>query len=358
MKLPFQHPPSSLCILRLSAIGDITHAVPVVRTLQHFWPQTRITWIIGKLEATLVGDLPGVDFVVFDKSLGWRAFTRLREDLRDKRFDILLNMQVAFRASIASLFVKAPIKLGFDKDRARDNQGLFTNASIAPNPRKHVLDGFFDFLEALGLKERVMEWNIPIPEASHQFVAEHIPPEDPVLVINPCTSNRSRNWRNWSVDNYAALASYAHEQHGMTVVLTGGPNEMEQQYAASIASACKHPLINLVGKTRLKDLLAVLQRARVVLSPDTGPAHMGTAAGTRVIGLYASSNPYRTGPYQSLDIVVNQYPEALERAHNLRVETARWGKRVRDPQVMDWIPPEQVKARLDEVMAQTPSDCS
>ncbi len=353
MKLPFQKPPSSICILRLSAIGDVTHVVPVVRTVQHHWPETKITWIIGKLEATLVGDLPGVDFVVFDKSRGWKALMDLRKQLSQKRFDILLNMQVAFRASMAGLMVKSPIKLGFDKERARDNQWLFTNAKIAPNPRKHVLDGFFDFLTAMGIEDRNMVWDIPIPDAAKNFAIQHIPPNVPVLAINPCSSNRARNWRNWRVEYYAELANYAHDSHGMTVVLTGGPDDMERRYAEEIMAACSHPPINLVGKTRLKELLAVLDRAQVILSPDTGPAHMGTAVGTPVIGLYASSNPYRTGPYLSLPLVVNQYPASLMRAHQLDVETARWGKRVRDPQVMDWISPKDVKLKLDEAMAQS-----
>ena len=107
MQLPLSRPPQDLCLLRLSAIGDVTHAVVLVRTIQRQWPETRITWVIGKLEAQLVGDIPGVEFVVFDKGRGLRGFWDLRRAMRGRRFDVLLHMQVALRANLASALVES-----------------------------------------------------------------------------------------------------------------------------------------------------------------------------------------------------------------------------------------------------------
>ena len=88
-------PPASLCLLRTSALGDVTHVVPLVRTLQARWPETRLTWLIGRLEHKLVGDLDGVEFIVFDKREGRAAYRAVREQLDGRRFDALLHMQVA-----------------------------------------------------------------------------------------------------------------------------------------------------------------------------------------------------------------------------------------------------------------------
>ncbi|MDX1610528.1 MAG: glycosyltransferase family 9 protein, partial [Halofilum sp. (in: g-proteobacteria)] len=140
------HAPESLCLLRLSALGDVTHMVPVVRTLQHEWPDTRLTWIIGRLEAELVGDLPGIEFIVFDKARGLAAFRDLWRDLDGRRFDALLQMQVALRANLAGRLVRSPVRIGFDRTRSRDGHGLFVNRRIEPHPGAHVLDGLFDFL--------------------------------------------------------------------------------------------------------------------------------------------------------------------------------------------------------------------
>lgn len=325
----------------------------MVHTLRKTWPDCKITWIIGKLEAGLMGDLPGVEFITFDKARGLRAFQELRHALGGREFDILLHMQVAIRASLISTLIRAPIKLGFDKARAHDYQWLFTNHRIAAKPRQHVLDGFFGFLETLGIENREMRWDIPIPDDAERFATSRLPTDQPVLAINPCSSRRSRNWRNWPIERYAEIADYAARQYGYQVVLTGGPSTEERKFASAITRATETIPINLVGKTSLKEMLAVLKRASAVVSPDTGPAHMATAVGTPVIGLYAGSNPSRTGPYLSQQTTVNRYPETLQHYHGKSENEARWGKRVRHPDVMQLITVEDVKNSLDRVFAKT-----
>ena len=158
----FQVPPDRLCVLRLSAIGDVCHALPVVRTIQDAWPSTSITWILGRVEHKLIGHLPDVDFVVFDKRAGIQGYRDLRRKLAGRRYDVLLHMQLALRASAASALVPARVRLGYDRARAREGQWLFTNRRIAARSNQHVLDGMFGFAEALGLATRSMRWNIPL----------------------------------------------------------------------------------------------------------------------------------------------------------------------------------------------------
>ena len=126
------------------------------------------------------------------------------------------------------------------------------------------------------------------------------------------------------------------------VILTGGPSDQEKFYAQQITKHCQHEVINLVGKTSLMQLLALMQQSRFIIAPDTGPAHMGTAAGIPVIGLYASSNPHRTGPYNSKKHWVNAYPTAMRQFNHKNVDAARWGERIRAPEVMDLITVEDV----------------
>ncbi len=349
--LNLRTPPKSLCILRLSAIGDITHVLPALRTIQHHWPEAAITWIIGKTEAALVGDIPGVEFLVFDKTGGLPAYRQLRRALKGRRFDVLLHMQVSFRASLCSLAVKAPIRLGFDRPRAKNLQWLFTNARIASHPRQHVLDGFLEFTRALGLEQPVMAWDLPIPPDAEEFAAEQLPGGAEYLAINPCSSNRIRNFRNWSVEAYAAVIDHAAGHHGLRTVLTGAPTTEEQEYAAAIAKAAGQSVTNLVGRTSLKQLAAILARCRVAIAPDTGPAHIANAVGTPVIGLYATSNPERTGPYRWREITVNRYPDAVDAEFQQKPEDLPWGKRVRSPEAMALITVEDVTTRLDGVMA-------
>ncbi len=347
MALPFTAPPASLCLLRLSALGDVCHTLPIVRTLQHAWPATRLTWIIGRAEHALVGDVPGIEFLVLDKAQGLRGYAALRRRLRGRRFDALLHMQMSLRASLVSLCVTSPVRLGFDQPRAKDLQWLFTNHRIAPRGRQHVLDSFFGFTEALGIRERVLRWDIPIPDEAHAFAEAALGTGAPVLVISPCSS---MSYRNWHAAGYAAVADYAVERHGMRVVLTGGASAVEREYARAILAQTRARPLDLIGRTNLKQLLAILARATAVVAPDAGPAHMATAVGTPVIGLYACTNPDRARPYLSAEYVVNRYPEAIRAKFGGAVDQVPWGTRVRDPGTMERITVADVTAMLDKLM--------
>lgn len=352
MVLSFPSEPKDLCILRLSAVGDVCHTVPVVRAIQDHWPNTNVTWVIGKLEATLVGDIPEVEFVILDKSRGGRGYLTLRREMHRRTFDLVLHMQVSLRSSVASRFIRSPIRLGFDRARARDFQWLFTTHRIEAGKNQHVMEGLFGFAQALGIPHRPLRWDIPIPESARRFAAEHVQADRATLVISPCTSPRYRNWRNWSPSGYAAVADHAVDKHQMRVILTGGPTETERRYGEEICRLARHKPTNLIGCTSLKELLALLERARVLIAPDSGPVHMATAVGTPVIGLYVTSNPMRTGPYLSQRWIVNKYPEALEAELGKRVDEVPWGRRVRNPAAMDRIRVSDVTDTLDRLAAE------
>ena len=345
--LPFPSAPDNLCILRLSAIGDVCHTLPVVRTLQYYWPNTQLTWIIGQTEADLIGDIPGIDFIVFNKSAGWPAYRLLRFQLKNRRFDALLHMQCALRASVISRLVKTKIRLGFDYRRAREAQWLFTTHRIAAKPRQHVMDGLFGFTEALGITQRRLVWDIPISSSARDFAASVPNTSSPLLVIHP---SASAALRNWCAQRYAAVSDYAVEKYQLHVVLTGGPSAAEHRLGAEIMRHTSYPVTNLIGKTSLKQLLALLERARVLIAPDTDPIHMATAVATPAIGLYANSNPLRSGPYASQQWVINQYPQAVWRERGQTMENVRWGTRVRHPKAMDLISVQAVIQSLDAVM--------
>jgi heptosyltransferase I len=341
-------PPHSLCILRLSAIGDTCHVVPVVRTLQRAWPQTRITWVIGRVEARLLGLLPGVEFITVDKRAGARALAGLRAALRGREFDVLLHMQLALRASLLSLAIRARRRIGFDRARARELQWLFTNERIAARRNEHVQDSFFGFSDALGLSERQLDWQLPLPEAALAYAARLVPDTQPTLVVSPCSSH---GLRNWSVERYAAVIRHAVQRHAMRVILCGSPSAYERDFAARIAVAAAVPLLNQVGQDTLPQLLALLARATVLLTPDSGPAHMGTLAGVPVIGLYAATRLARSGPYRSREWCVDAYAEAARRFRGRPAEDLAWTEKIEEPGVMDLIEVAAVTGRLDALLA-------
>jgi heptosyltransferase I len=319
----------------------VCHTLAVVRAIQDQWPQTKLTWIISTLEHSLIGDIDGIEFLVYDKSQGKQARKAIKQQLNGRQFDALLHMQISLRSSRLARLVQSPIKLGYDKKRAKDYQWLFTNQKIPFKPQQHVMDGLFGFAETLGVSRPANEqlrWDIPLSNADREFAQQHIPNGRKALVISPCSSQRARNFRNWSVDNYIAAAKQAVD-HGAKIIITGGPTELETAYAKAICDGLDGQATNLTGKTTLKQLLALLDQATALLGPDSGPAHMANSVRTPVIGLFATSNPERTGPYFSTKNkdIANAYPLALETYLQKTVADVSWGKRVRDPNAMSLI---------------------
>lgn len=335
---------NSICILRLSAIGDVTHVIPVVLSLQKQLPGAKITWVIGKLEAKLVGDLPGVEFIIFDKKAGRHAYADLRKQMAGRRFDALLHMQVALRANLASACIPAKIRVGYDKPRSKDLHSLFINRRIAPAQQQHVRDCLASFLEPLGLQAAQPKWQIPLTQSDHEFAKEHLAEDRKNLVISPCASH---TLRNWPPERYAQLADHAVKVHGMKVILVGSPASFEVDYCATIETAMKEKAHNICGKDTLKQLTALLTYADLVVAPDTGPAHIASAVGTDVLGLFAASNPYRSGPYNSLQWCVNRYPEALKKFTGKSVDETRWGAKAEFEGAMELVMIEDATAMLD-----------
>jgi heptosyltransferase I len=349
MTLNFKPPLQHVCLLRLSAIGDTCHALAALRAFQAAWPQTKVTWIIGKLEAKLMTALlPEIEFITFDKSAMLSELRRLRGVLRGRRFDLLLDLQLSFRASLVSSLASAPIKLGFDRERARELQWWFTNARIAPASSEHVLDSFMGFARACGIEPAAPHWDLSLPADALEYARGIITDERPTLVISPCSSHPARNW---SAERYAAVADHAVNAHHMRVVLVGGRSSIEIKMGEAIAAAVRVAIINKIGKDTLPQLLGLLSQSTVLLSPDSGPVHMATMVGLPVIGLYAATNPSRAGPYYSRGWCVDKYDAAAHKYLGRPAAQLPWTTKIERSGVMDLIEVSEVRAKLDALMA-------
>jgi heptosyltransferase I len=342
-------PATSLCdiaVVRLSALGDVTLLLPVIETLKRAAPQARITWITGTFAYQLLEGYPGVEFIVFDKRRGLGAYLDLRRQLQGRRFDALLAMQASWRANFIYPLISAPVKIGFDRVRARDGQWLFTNRRI-PFARQHLLDSFFAFLGALGIEERVIKWNLPITADERAWAAARVLREHaPVLAVNPGASKAEREW---PVERMIEAILTAQKRWDARVILTGGPGARERAAGEQIMQAVTTPITNLIGATTPRQLAAVLARAECLLAPDTGPVHLAGAVGTPVVGLYAVAPPQLSGPYLYPELVVNRYPEAVRTILGQDPQTVSWTTRVHRGEPMRLIEVADVLPKLEQV---------
>lgn len=341
--------PLSLCIIRLSAIGDVCHTLAVVQAIQRQYPDAEITWIIGKTEAMLMQDLPNVKLVPFDKKSGWKGIFTIWKQLAHKRFDFLLNMQTAFRASTLSLGIKADKKMGFNKDRAREMQWLFTNQKVEQTTSPHVLDGQMMFAKAIGVTDLTQQWQLPILAETVEKAKQWLDPMRKNVVISPCSSKAEKDWL---IERYADIANWLIAQN-INVILVGSPAKRELEMTACIQQLAPN-VQNLVGKTSLKELAALLKLADLVISPDTGSAHIASIQGTPVIGLYAIHNPRRTAPYNDQQNVISVYDEAVQDYYGKSWQALPWATKAKSKtgeNLMARISVESVKQKVVEILA-------
>jgi heptosyltransferase I len=299
-----------VAIVMMSAIGDAVHVLPIVNSLKASAPGVRITWIIQPAPLDLVREHLAVDeFIVFDRRKGWRAFLDIYRATRALRFDLVIALQVYLKAGMITAMLKAPRKLGFDRARARDVNWLFTTERVAARGQRHVQDQYLEFLEHLGVPP-VLEWGLgPTPDEVLRYRALLPDSDRPTVALVVGTSKPAKEWPS---DRYAELVDRLYDEVGARCILVGGKSPRELSAADSIERLAEHPPERLL-EWDLRRLVYLLDRSDVLVSPDTGPLHIGVALGVPTVALLGYTNPRRVGPYRRFgELVVDAYGEPGE----------------------------------------------
>jgi heptosyltransferase I len=312
-KLPavLKVPLNRVCIVMMSAAGDAVHTLPVINAIKRAAPQSHITWVLQPVPATLVRGHRSVDeIILFDRSRGWSAFADVRRELASRYFDIVIGLQVYFKAGIVTAFTHAPVKLGFDRARARDFNWLFTTHRIPAHPVQHVQDQYFEFLATLGVPSDPIVWDIgPWPaerQAQHAFFARLERPAASLVI------GTSKPEKDWLPERWAQVSDALYHDFGLQPLLVGGRSERELRAEAVITQQARTKPISALG-SGLRPLVGILDGSALVMAPDTGPLHMAVALDRPVVSLMGYTNPKRTGPYRRFhDLIVDAYGDAGE----------------------------------------------
>jgi heptosyltransferase I len=295
----------------MSAVGDAVHVLPVLHALKRHAPRSRVTWVLQPGPAALVRGHRHVDeIILFDRSKGWRAFTEVRRELATRQFDLVLDFQVYFKAGIVTSFTRAPVKLGFDRSRARDLNWLFTTDRIPPHAPQHVQDQYLEFLTALGVPNDEIVWELgPWPEErdwQRQFFARLDRPAAAIVVAT------SKPQKDWLPERWADVADVLYHDFALEPVLVGGRSERELAAERTIMDRARHTPVSALG-SGLRNLVGILDGSALVLAPDTGPLHIAVALDRPVVSLMGYTNPKRTGPYRRFhDLLIDAYGEPGE----------------------------------------------
>lgn len=306
-RVPFDR----VCIVMMSAVGDAVHVLPVLTSLKRANPGMHVTWILQPGPATLVRGHPFVDeIILFERSAGLNGFLDIRRALRGRRFDLVINLQVYFKAGIITSFTNAPVKLGFDRARARDLNWLFTTDKIAPHPMQHVQDQYFEFCDWLGVPHEPVEWGLG-PWGSERawqrgFYSTFERPAAPIVVAT------SKAEKDWMPERWAEVCDALYNDFGLQPVLVGGQSPREAYAERVIMERARHKPVTALG-CGLRKLVSIFDGAALVLSPDTGPLHISVALDKPVVSLIGYSNPKRVGPYRRFrDLMIDAYDDPGE----------------------------------------------
>ena len=300
-----------VCIVMMSAVGDAVHVLPVLEALKRASPQTHVTWVLQPGPATLVRGHRAVDdIVIFDRARGMAAFTDVRRALADRRFDVVIALQVYFKAGIVTALTHAPVKLGFDRARARDANWLFTTHRIPSSEGRHVQDQYFEFLTWLGIAHEPVTWNLGPWDDERAWQQEFFAPiARPAASIVVATSKPEKDWMP---ERWAEVVDALHHDFGLESILVGGRSPRELHAESVIVQRARHTPVSALG-SGLRKLVSIIDGSALVLAPDTGPLHMSVALARPVISLMGYTNPKRTGPYRRYhDLLVDAYGDPGE----------------------------------------------
>jgi heptosyltransferase-1 len=314
----------NILIVKLSAIGDVLHTLPAVNALRVHYPEARITWVVEESAAALVEGHPALDRVLVSRRKRWvkallsrdRCREALREirgfirALRDTRYDLVIDFQQLLKSGVIVALARGRVKAGFGPGMQHMEMSyLFLNRRIPRvSMEHHALLRNLMLIGALGVPTSEVAYRLPVDGADRKEVErilkrEGIAQRRRLVAVNPVAQWETKLWPN---RRFAALADRLAREYGADIVFTGGPDD--RPIVADIVSRMAMPAVDLAGQTTLRTLAALFQRARLVISTDTGPMHLAAAVGTPVVAVFGPTAPWRTGPFGPGHTVVRLGP--------------------------------------------------
>ena len=303
--------PKSICILRLSSIGDIVHTLPVAHLLKERFPAARITWVAEKSMAPLLNHHPAIDQLLLVDTKRWRkrlftpgtwkeviSFLRY---LRSQEFDVTLDFQGLFKSAALARFSGAPRRIGMARsDRKEKWSSILLNEFTRVTAGKaHIIEKNLAVLESVGIAydNQPLLFHIHPDEESELYVEQELKKLelDEFVLINP-----GGGWvtKLWDEDKWAQLIDLIYNDLHIPSLILWGPGE--RSIADKIMRKCITPaMISL--STNVSELISVSRRARLLVSGDSGPLHLASALGVPVVGLYGPTDPKRNGPWNPND---------------------------------------------------------
>jgi len=285
-----------ILFIKPSSLGDIVHAMPTCAAIRRAYPKARLTWLVKREWAGLVERIDGVDRVwpVESTLKGWLSQVSL---LRAERFDLVVDLQGLFRSAAIGWLSGSPLLVGFANGR-EGSPWFYSMRVPIPQSEMHAVDRYLLVAEAVGAVEAgTPEFSFCIPQTDYDEVDRLLSRSGVTPGTKWVAMNVSARWptKRWPTASFAEVADRLQQEGGGAVVMIGGPDERAD--IAAVSGKMKTPAIDLAGVTTVGLLPALLSRASLLITNDSGPMHVAAAVGTAVVALFGPTSAARTGPY-------------------------------------------------------------
>jgi lipopolysaccharide heptosyltransferase I len=289
-------PPHHLLIIKPSSFGDIVHALPVLRLLKRHWPHALIDWLVKEEWAELLVDQPAINEVLrFPKKFS--AWRDMRRSLRERGYDLVIDLQGLLRSGFAGLLTQAQARVGF-ADGREGSRWCYTKRIQCSPEAIHAVDRNIDVLRQLGVPvDGPVTFPLTVPAAAARWVEdiwrrELIVDQEYTVVLHPAARGETKRW---PAERFAQVADQLSTSIGARIILVAAKEQIG--HVDEVMRHVRAHAINLAGASSLLELAALMKKASLVISNDSGPMHLAAAVGTSVIGLFGPTDPRRIGPY-------------------------------------------------------------
>ena len=291
----------NVLIIKLSAIGDVIHALPVSHAIKETYPDAHITWVVEPPAYDLLTNNPYIDEIILFRKKEFKSWEGFRKNfpdfsakLREKKYDVVLDLQGLAKSGILAFLARGDKQIGTCD--MREMSQYISKPTVGANANGHIVERYLDVARAIGC--RVDNVVFPIyPTKEEKERAEYLIREEGRLRGDYVAIAVGTNWPNkcWPIENIARLADLLYIL-GMKPVLVGGGKE-EEKIAKEVHKKMRSTALSLVGKTSLKELAAVILGARAFVGGDTGPTHLAAGLGIPTVEIMGPTDANRNGPY-------------------------------------------------------------
>lgn len=293
--------PRRIALVKPSALGDIVHALPVLTALRERFPDAAITWVVNKSYEPLIAGHPHLtDTLPFDRGAFKRGpveavkyARRFGDELRRRRFDLVVDLQGLLRTGLMCGFTGAPVRVGFADAREGARHFYSHRVGVPDADGIHAVDRYWRVAEAVGAGREPKRFVVPVrPEELAAADRELAGLPRPWVAVAA-----GARWltKRWPVGNFAVLANRVAAEFGGSAVLVGASDDIA--LSQHLASELTGPYRDLTGKTSIPRLTAVLARCDMMLANDTGPLHLAAALGRPCVAPYTCTKAARHGPF-------------------------------------------------------------